>query len=332
MLPRFVALALLAGLLVVGPASVSPGPTPSASVTSAAAAADARTAAPRRRDPRWRRAFYVEPGTSAAFAAARDPRFDPLARTPRAKWLLPSHPVTQVRRVAGSYARAARSSGRTPVVALYAIPGRDCGSYSAGGLTPRQYRAWVRRIAAGLRGTGAIAVVEPDAVAMLGDCAGQGPRARLLRNAVERLTAAGVWTYLDGGHSSWQSPAQMAVRLERSGIRRARGFVTNVANHRRTAAEGAYARAVNRALVARGIGAKRFLVETARNGAGPSAEGWCNASTARVGRRPGMAPKGRRDGFVWVKHPGESDGDCGRGDPPAGQWWDDGALRLLGVG
>jgi len=31
-----------------------------------------------------------------------------------------------------------------------------------------------------------------------------------------------------------------------------------------------------------------------------------------------------------VKRPGESDGDCGKGTPPAGHWWPDGALALTG--
>lgn len=280
-------------------------------------------------DVRRTRPLYADPTSAAARAAKRDKRFRPLATAPQAKWLLDSH-GTGVGKVARDYVAAATQAGRTPIVALYAIPARDCGSHSSGGLTPRQYRAWVRRVAKSLRGARAIAIVEPDAVAMLDACAGQGPRPALLRYAVDRLRSAGAWVYLDGGHSSWISPATMAERLKRSGVANARGFITNVANFQRTADEDAYARAVRAELAALGVRKVRYAIETARNGAGPSVEGVCNPRSARVGQRPRIRLTGARDGYLWVKRPGESDGECGRGDPPAGQWWPRAALRLLG--
>jgi len=303
------------------------------SAVTATVAAAASTAAPvttaRRADVRRTRALYADPTSAAARAAKRDARFRPLATAPQAKWLLDSHGA-RVGKVARAYVTAATKAGRTPVVALYAIPARDCGSYSSGGLTPRQYRAWVRRVARPLRGARAIAIVEPDAVAMLGACADQGPRAALLRYAVNRLRAAGTWVYLDGGHSNWIPPATMAARLKRSGVANARGFVTNVANFQPTAAEDAYARAVRAELAALGVRRVRYAIETSRNGARRSGEGVCNPRWARVGLRPRIRLNGARDGFLWVKRPGESDGECGRGDPAAGRWWARAALRLLG--
>ena len=35
--------------------------------------------------------------------------------------------------------------------------------------------------------------------------------------------------------------------------------------------------------------------------------------------------------LLWIKTPGESDGDCGRGDPSAGTWWPGYALSLVGT-
>ncbi len=56
-----------------------------------------------------------------------------------------------------------RGEGRTtPVFVTYAVPNRDCGGYSAGGLSPSQYAEWNRRIAADLRGHRAVVIVEPD--------------------------------------------------------------------------------------------------------------------------------------------------------------------------
>ncbi len=123
----------------------------------------------------------------------------------------------------------------------------------------------------------------------------------------------------------------LADLLVRAGVDRGRGFVTNVANFQRTRDEVAWAEDVRAELRRRGVRRVRYAIDTSRNGAGPStAEGWCNPSIARLGRRPTMRRVGARDGFLWVKRPGESDGDCGKGTPPAGHWWPDGALALTG--
>ncbi|CAM5532402.1 glycoside hydrolase family 6 protein [Streptomyces hirsutus] len=33
------------------------------------------------------------------------------------------------------------------------------------------------------------------------------------------------------------------------------------------------------------------------------------------------------DAYLWVKRPGESDGEC-KGGPKAGEWWEDYAVKL----
>ena len=180
------------------------------------------------RDPRLTRRLFVDKLMPAAQASKDDRRFRALGRRAQALWITDYYPVKSVRRVVRAYTDRANRAGRTPVVALYAIPGRDCGLYSSGGLTPKVYARWATRVARGLRGQHAIAIVEPDAVAFLGDCEGQGPRARLLRSTVRKLTRADVWTYLDAGHAGWHRPAVMAERLRRTGIRHARGFSTNI--------------------------------------------------------------------------------------------------------
>jgi endoglucanase len=123
----------------------------------------------------------------------------------------------------------------------------------------------------------------------------------------------------------------MARRLARSGIRHARGFSTNVGNFVLTKTERAYAAAVNRQLRKRGIRGKRYVIETARNGAGEAPDlQVCNPPHARIGRKPKLVFDGALDGYLWVKHPGESDGPC-HGGPASGEWWPEGALRLLGL-
>jgi endoglucanase len=96
----------------------------------------------------------------------------------------------------------------------------------------------------------------------------------------------------------------------------------------------------------------RFVVDTSRNGVGrwiPPAghpagdpQDWCNPPDRGLGLRP-SADTGHPliDAWLWVKIPGESDGQCNRWappgspdpvrgivDPPAGEWFPDLALEL----
>ncbi|WP_442538328.1 glycoside hydrolase family 6 protein, partial [Streptomyces pseudogriseolus] len=57
-------------------------------------------------------------------------------------------------------------------------------------------------------------------------------------------------------------------------------------------------------------------------------ERWCNPP----GRALGETPTTRTadplvDAYLWIKRPGESDGEC-KGGPKAGEWWEDYALDL----
>src|SRR5699024_6539452 len=140
--------------------------------------------------------------------------------------------------------------------------------YAAGGLSPSSYRAWTSRVAKGLRGTHAMAILEPDALGHLGHCAGQGDRTGLLRYATRKLARAGVWVYIDAAHSSWIRPRVMAKRLIRSGVKMARGFSVNVASFVRTDLEKKYAKKITRALSKRGVGRKHYVMDTSRNGNG----------------------------------------------------------------
>lgn len=95
-----------------------------------------------------------------------------------------------------------------------------------------------------------------------------------------------------------------------------------------------------------------FVVDTSRNGQGPwtppadhpagDPQNWCNPPDRGLGLRP-TADTGVPlvDAYLWVKIPGESDGQCYRwtsgpldpvrnmADPAAGQWFPDMALELV---
>lgn len=274
--------------------------------------------------------FYVDPHSNARREAdalrtadpARAALFDRIGDHAQADWFGDWHPTTDVRQRVADRLAAIRGVNALPVFVVYAIPARDCGGYSAGGLnSPDGYRAWMDEFAAGFDGGPAAVVLEPDAVpqmttACLGTQQKVDERAALLREAVQTLTSRGVAVYLDAGHSSWLSASEAARRLDAAGIDFARGFALNVSNYRTTTESVSYGRAVSAA-----TGDKPFVVDTSRNGVGPTADSeWCNPAGRAHGPRPAAHPTTAVDAYLWVKRPGESDGEC-NGGPRAGAWW-----------
>ena len=215
----------------------------------------------------------------------------------------------------------AATAGRLPVLVAYDIPGRDCGSYSAGGASgDAAYLGWIGQFAAGIAGRPAVVILEPDALAQL-DClsaANAADRMSLIAQAIVILRGgARTSVYVDAGHSSWVPSQAMAARLNSAGIANANGFALNVSNFNTTAAEEAYGDELS-ALV----GGKHYVVDTSRNGHGPAPGGaWCNPAGRALGALPGSPTHDpRADALLWVKRPGESDGTC-NGGPSAGTFW-----------
>ncbi|GAA4923236.1 glycoside hydrolase family 6 protein [Actinoplanes utahensis] len=259
----------------------------------------------------------------------------PIAGQPAATWFTDARAGFADR--ARHLVATANAAGRLPVLTLYFIPHRDCRGYSSGGARGGPaYRRWISSMAAALRGHRALVILEPDAVAHAASgCL--GPRATatrfaLLAHAIDTLRAQpGVAVYLDAGHPGWVPAARMAPALRRAGAPRARGFALNVANFETTADNVRYGTTLSRLL-----GGRHFVIDTSRNGWGPLrlAKGvrrWCNPP----GRRLGATPTLRTglplvDAYLWVKRPGESDGACGAGAPPAGQWYPAYARALTG--
>jgi endoglucanase len=105
------------------------------------------------------------------------------------------------------------------------------------------------------------------------------------------------------------------------------------------------------------VGTTHFVVDTSRNGQGPwnfatagfgdagTAQDWCNPPNRGLGVPPKAQPVAGNslvDAWLWIKTPGESDGQCTRGtgpppgtdpvrhmtDPAAGSWFPEQALEL----
>jgi endoglucanase len=216
----------------------------------------------------------------------------------------------------------------------YNIPHRDCGQHSAGGaVDANAYRQWMESFASALGDSRALVILEPDAVAHMADgCTAaplQAERKQLLSEAIGRLKRQpGTKVYLDAGNPAWiKQVDRLAGLLRESGVTHADGFSLNVSNFQTNATTKEYGLRLSQQL-----GGMHFVVDTSRNGRGPltgaGGTAWCNPP----GRALGTPPTTRTgepalDAYLWIKRPGESDGQCG-GGPPAGQWWPDYALAL----
>ncbi|MET9624049.1 glycoside hydrolase family 6 protein [Streptomyces sp. NPDC006464] len=198
-------------------------------------------------------------------------------------------------------------------------------------------------------------------------------------DALEPLPATRV--YVDAGHSAWHSVPTVVSRLLKAGAGRATGFAVNVSNHRTdddttwygtlvasclAHAEGGgdpaecpdrtLPRAQARAWLAAHVTTptdrmRHFVTDSSRNGRGPwtppagrytDPQDWCNPPGRGLGAPPTTATGDPlHDARLWIKIPGESDGQCLRGtagpldpergiaDPRAGEWFPAQALELL---
>jgi endoglucanase len=196
--------------------------------------------------------------------------------------------------------------------------------------------------------------------------------ARNRRTAVYVDAGHSAWQPLNdynAGYGEPQDQLGMASRLLRGGIDKAQGFFLNVSNFRSTADLVDYGTRLSKCIAFRqATGASacsdadiasvpedpdaltHFVLDTSRNGQGPwvppaglypDPQDWCNPPERGLGARPTTRTGNELvDAFLWVKRPGESDGQCTRGtagpedpvygavDPPAGQWWAEYALGL----
>ncbi len=289
-------------------------------------------------------ALYVDP-LNPAVQQARELRaegdvhdaelLERIADRPVATWFADG--AESVRARARALTSAAAARGALAVIVAYDIPDRDCaGRYSAGGAsTPAAYRAWIAQLAAGIGARRAVVVLEPDALAdLLSGCLSASAartRLALLRYAIATLRRdSAALVYLDAGNPSWiEPPRRLVGPMRAAGIARANGFALNVANFQTTAANVVYGDKLSHLL-----GGAHFVIDTSRNGNGPDtnpadAPDWCNPPGRALGHEPSTSTgRPRLDAYLWVKQPGESDGTCRPGAPPAGGFWTRYALAL----
>src|SRR5438552_9630850 len=173
--------------------------------------------------------FYVDPASPAARQVSTwqaqgrvdDARqLTKISSRPVAHWL--TAPSAGTTGDVDTLVRKASAARQTAVLVAYAIPHRDCGSYSAGGAaSPDEYRSWVRAIAAGIGDRPAVVILEPDGIAQSLTTCRQvaAERYPLLADAVSVLKARPqVRVYLVAGCPGWVTDlGALAGALRQSG-------------------------------------------------------------------------------------------------------------------
>ena len=270
-------------------------------------------------------AAYADKGDDKKAALIRK-----IAEQPVAEWIGPDTPEEQTK----GFTEAAAKADRDALLVLYNIPHRDCDQFSKGGASDgNAYRDWIDKVAKGIGDRRTTVILEPDAVLHLVD--GCTPdqfheeRYDLLKGAVQRLKQQPATTvHLDAGNAGWQTPDALFEPLQRAGIAEADGFSVNVSNFYPTAASTDFGKRLSAK-----VGNKPFVIDTSRNGNGPYTKGdpsenWCNPPGRALGERPTTKTGDPLvKAYLWIKRPGESDGDC-KGGPKAGDWYPDYALGL----
>jgi len=262
--------------------------------------------------------LYVDPDTQLTNWQRQHKKSDWLSTItsqPMARWI---NDIYAVDRLSEAVADAQKQQALLTIV-LYGLPNRHCLNASeiaklasknppqlpAGSATKNDYYYMVDQLALRLRGTKAVIILEPDAVSL--DCFVQPTTGwvELLRHAIKTL-APQHYVYVDAGHVEWHTPSEIARRLRLMGVEQAEGISLNVANRQPDANLLAYCR-----IVSPMIGHRDCVMDTSRNGVTPPGNEWCNPPGQALGVPPGIINNGAHAANLWIKTPGESDGDCG---------------------
>jgi endoglucanase len=283
--------------------------------------------------------FYVNPQSSPAAWANANPNDgrtaairSQIAQRPMASWF--GNWSGDIRTAVGNYVGAADAADKLPLLVAYNIPGRDaCGGHSGGGAgSVSAYDSWISAFAAGIGNRPAVVVLEPDS---LGDfsCLSQSQindRVGMLSRAAGqfRSKAPNTWAYLDAGNPGWIDARTMAQRLNLAGIGNAHGFSLNVSNYFGTGENATFGNSVSSALRSSYGYTKPFVIDTSRNGNGSNGQ-WCNPAGRRIGTPTQRGGNGA-EMLLWLKTPGESDGNCGVGaGSTAGQFLPEVAYKMI---
>ncbi len=208
------------------------------------------------------------------------------------------------------------------------LPYRDCATDKLKNDAAAEYERWIGSVTGQIADSKTVVILEPQGIARL-DCLSaqlRQERLDLLRTAVGALKKGkNTLVYIDAGGPGVLKLADASSRLKSAGIDDADGVALNTGQYQTTEAVLRYGLSLRRSL-----GSINFVIDTSRNGKGlPPGAKACNPAGAAVGELPIEVPDDEEiDSFVWLKGPGESDGSCGRNEPPAGTFFKARALQL----
>jgi endoglucanase len=221
-----------------------------------------------------------------------------------------------------------RAAPALPVLVCYNMPNRDMGHHSRGGAhTAEIYLDFLKDFAEGIGDSAPILIYEPDSIPHTANMTAADAewRLNLMQRGLQILTEnCAALIYVDVGHSNWLSAEQAANLLWSVSNTAVRGFSVNVSNFRSTSESMRWALSV-----CEHRPTDHFVIDTSRNGSGPYGNDWCNPPGRSLGEQPStVTGEEQCDAFLWVKIPGESDGECNSG-PRAGRFWPQYAEELV---
>ncbi|KAJ0395073.1 hypothetical protein P43SY_003133 [Pythium insidiosum] len=205
-----------------------------------------------------------------------------------------------------------------PTIVVYGLPNKDCehGFSTFGSNKDSQaYRAFLQELVTSAQNQRVVYILEPDAIGLLAGngCGNANNYADNLAMALDVLGAnPNADIYLDIGYwtlANDQKAAEVAAlvrRVDRAG--RCKGIALNTSNYRPVNEMVEACERFSRAT----SGKYRCIIDTSRNYVTPpSSNEWCNTKGMGIGPLPTQnTGHPLIDYFVWVKPPGESDGEC----------------------
>ncbi|EQC30109.1 hypothetical protein SDRG_12168 [Saprolegnia diclina VS20] len=202
-------------------------------------------------------------------------------------------------------------NGAVPIFIIYGLPNKDCAAgYSGGGnnKNTEEYASWLQTIVSTVGSREVIYIVEPDALGLLSQqgCAVNLAYEANLKTAVEVLSQnTNAHIYVDVAGWATESVAISVLQALKTAGRLA-GISINTSNYQSNDAMLRVCSTYSSA-----TGGLHCVIDTSRNYRGSPQNEWCNAKSAGIGAPPTETTNHELvDYYLWLKVPGESDGQC----------------------
>lgn len=232
-------------------------------------------------------------------------------------WYTDNTSPEQLDEMLNTLVRDCGNTTRIPIV-VYGIPGKDCAAgFSNKGHNTNidDYKLFLTRLVMKLGDKKVVYILEPDAVGLTanGGCGNEHNYREYLRLALNVLSVLpNAEIFLDVGYWVVESNAkEVSTFLNEIWphyfSNSLKGIALNTANYRST---HEMSQLCNKLAQTSGRDLQ-CIIDTSRNNKGPNGNEWCNAKYTGIGSTPTESTSISRIAyFLWVKPPGESDGEC----------------------